>query len=1082
MEKRIVEGFQLSPQQARVWQSQADCSAFRARCALLLQGDVDAERLQRAVHELVRRHSILRTTFSTLSGLKMPLQVVGDSVSQAFDWSMVSNNGSRLRTLAAEVAELFIRDETAPFDFERGPLMRVTLNRLSPGESLLLISLPSLCADARTLVILSTELGSLYKRGCPHGEQEEPLEYSQFATWQNDLLADEDAERGRTYWRELIATASTPLRLACEPASLNGNGFDPKTCELVLTPEETARLHAVAAERGGSTEALLFAAWKILLWRLTGHNEIVVGNVCDGRGHKRLRDACGLFTRTLPIRARLEPSLRFDELLRHLKASITEAAAWQDSFNGEDFSDDTNVNPLFPFPFAYEDSPAHIDFGNISCTVQRHETWSERFKINCTAINRADKLHLELRYDAGRLHACDVEYLLRLYATLLRSTLAKPESRIDELNLLDATARTQLQIEFNDTVADFAHNECAHQQFEAQVERHPDAVAVVFRDQQLTYQELNNSANRLARHLRGLGIGAEDVVGLFMDRSTDMIVALLAILKAGGAYLPLDPAQPIERLTYMLSDSGVRVVLTTSRLLSFLPEHCATTVLLDNDRDTISNHCAANLTNLVTPENLAYVIYTSGSTGPPKCVMVQHRSLINLVAALDTAIYRPEQSARRVSLNAPLTFDASVKQWSRLLRGHTLVLLPEEVRLDASEVWRYLAQHGVEVLDCTPTHLKALLAAEREEQNRDSRPLILIGGEAIDTPTWTKLTKTNVNRLYNLYGLTECTVDSAIAPVSTDSPCTTIGRPLSNTQIHLLDDKQELLPIGAAGEIYIGGEGLARGYLRAPSLTAERFIPDPFSTHPGARLYKTGDAGRRLPNGEIEFIGRLDYQLKIRGFRVEPAEVEAALMQYPAVKEAVVTTSRKAEEFSEARLIAYVVLHNDQLRSTKDVAPALREFLHQRLPEFMVPADFVWLERLPLTANGKVDRQALPDWAARNTRTQAPYVAPRNEIERKIAAVWESLLNVEHIGIDDNFFDLGGHSLLLTYAYNQLRDSLDQKFSIIDLFRFPTVSSLAQHLSAQGQPTISQQQIHARVEKQKEWTRRRRQAVGMERQ
>jgi amino acid adenylation domain-containing protein len=1083
MPQQSVEGFPLSPQQTRLWRSQTDSTAFRARCALLLEGDVDTRQLQVAAHRLVRRHSILRTTFRALPGMRTPLQVVSDSAARA-DWRFVECDGAERRPLAVEVAELFRRDEAAPFELERGPLLRVTLKKLSPGEHLMLISLPSLCADARTLVVLASELGRLYKKshlgGGADDDEEEPLEYVQFAEWQNELLADEDAERGLAYWRRLSPPASHASRLACEAAPRDASSFDPQTCDLSLGAADAARLRVVAAEHGGSTAALLLAVWQTLLWRLTGRGEIVVESVCDGRGHEFLRAACGLFTRALPVRASIEPSLPFGELMRRTSASVREAVAWQDYFTAESVGAGAEASaPGLSFLFLFEEWPGSFDFGDLSCVLQRQDTCAEPFKINCTAVSRGDELHVELRYDAGRFCQGDVEYLAGLYVTLLRNAAAQPELSVGELDALSEADRHRVLFEFSETAAEVARAGCVHQQFEAQAERSADVVAVVFEDKQLTYRQLNRMANSLARHLRALGVGPEVVVGLFIERSAEMLVGLLGILKAGGAYLPLDPTQPTERLAYMLRDAAAPVVVTTSRLLPFLPGRRARAVLLDADWGEIAKRSGEDLASLAAPENLAYVIYTSGSTGQPKGAMVQHRSVVNLVAALDDAIYRHERAALKVSLNAPLTFDASVKQWPRLLRGHTLVILPEDVRLDARALLRHVERQGIDVLDCTPTQLKALLAARQQEESGQWPLVVLVGGEALDEATWALLARSGAASFYNLYGLTECTVDSTAARVCAGSTRATVGRPLGNTRLYLLDRQLKPLPVGAAGEIYIGGEGLARGYVGAPAPTAERFIPDPFSTQPGARLYRTGDAARHLPDGRIEFLGRLDYQLKIRGFRVEPGEIEAALAQHPAVQEAVVTAAHEAGEREEIRLIAYVVFRRGGQRSGEDINLALQEFLRRRLPEFMIPTDIVAREHLPRTRNGKVDRRALPEWVPPQARARTPYAAPRDEVERMVASVWRQVLNVEQVGIHDNFFDLGGHSLLLTYAYNQLRASLDREFSIVDMFRYPTVSSLAQHLSAGTQTALSHEQIRARVEQQKE-SARRRQAIRRE--
>jgi amino acid adenylation domain-containing protein len=1059
MQQEIVTGFRLSPQQERLWLLQQNSPAYRAQCAILLEGYLNTEALREAIHRVIKRHEILRTTFHSLPGMKIPVQVIAEAVTPS--WRNLDLRDCSSQEQEAKIEELFQEERHHPFDFERGPLLRLLLLTLSADKHLLLLSSPALCADAWTLKNLVHEIGRSYGTGSKDEEQsDEALQYTQFSEWQNGLLEDEDAEAGKDYWRRQNFSASPSLKLSFESKRVGETGFEPDALALVIGREVVAKIDAIAEKYHTSAAAVLLSCWQMLLWRLTGQADIIVGDACDGRQHEVLQSALGLIAKWLPIHCRFERNLQFSEVLFQIDVSRRNAYEWQEYFvwDGSTGAAENSMGiPFFPICFEFEERPLPYRANGVLFSVYKQFSCVERFNIKLSCRQVGDSLAAEFHYNPEKFQSEDIKRLARQFDALLQSVSEEADVSVSELEILSEIDRHQLLVAFNNTDTGYPRDKCIHQLFEEQVERTPDNLAVVFGDQQLSYAELNARANQLAHHLQKLEVGPEVVVGLCLERSLEMVVGILGILKAGGAYVPLEPAYPKERLAFILVETRAAVILTQERLKEHLPEHKAGSLCLDADWKIIAQESEENPVNRARAENLAYVIYTSGSMGKPKGVMIQHGSAVNLATGLGQAIYAHHGAPLRVSLNAPLTFDASVKQLLQLLQGHTLCILPEEVRLEGNELLSYMRHHALEVLDCTPAQLRLLLAA-----GPDLAPkLVLVGGEAVDEITWAFLAESTRASFYNVYGPTECTVDATTCCLQAGPSEPAIGRPIANTQIYLLDDRLEPVPLGIPGELYIGGAGLARGYLSRAELTAEKFIPNPFSDKPGARLYKTGDLACYLSDGNIKFLGRIDHQVKLRGFRIELGEIEAVLGQHPAVRDNAVVVREDAP--GDLRLVAYLV-------SKQEPAPAvseLRSFLREKLPEYMVPSAFVMLDELPLTRHGKVDRRALPVPESQRPELQAAYVAPRTKIERTIATVWQEVLRVEKVGTDDNFFDLGGHSLLMVQVHSKLREVFNKEISLIEMFRNPTVGSLAKYFSEEQSQQPSLQRAHDRAQKRK---------------
>ncbi|HET6978702.1 MAG TPA: amino acid adenylation domain-containing protein [Pyrinomonadaceae bacterium] len=1049
MNTPVIQGFQLSQQQQRLWALQREGISYEAQCAIRLDGELNPNVLRDALCLVVERCEVLRTTFQELPAVKLPVQVVADF--SAPEWRTLNLSEHDATQHDVMIEKLLQQEARAPFDFESGPLVKSLLLTLAPRQHLLILTLPALIADTGTLNKLFGELADCYAAGLSGTVPESmPLPYVQYAAWQQELFEDLDAEEGRQYWRKQnLATLceQTLPGTAVGPASL-------ETAPVALTREVVTQLEAVASP------TWLLTCWHTLLWRLTGEEEIVVGDSYDGREFEELSNVFGPLAKSLPVSVRLSPSLRFTEALALIEKAVDEARAWQEYFVWPRASEQ---QIYCPFCFEFAQWPGARHAGGVAFSIYKLHSNADRFHLKLSCVRNDDSLALELRYDASRFPADEIIRLTGRLSALLTNTLTHPETPLAELDILSSSEKQQLLVEVNNTSVAFPEDRCLHELFAAQVQKTPDVNAVVYQHERLTYAELNARAETLAARLRAHGVGPETIVGLCAERGLDMIVGVLGIWKAGGAYLPLDPTYPAQRIKFMLDDAGVSVLLTQRRLSEGLPENSAEVLFLD-DSEAMSRtgNPATSVVHIVTPDNLAYVIYTSGSTGQPKGVMIQHRSAVNLAEALRRAIYaEATEQPLRVGLNAPLAFDASVKQLVQLLFGHTLYIVPEELRPDPSRLLDFVNESRLDVLDLTPSQLKLLL-----ETGTLETPTVLIGGEAIDATLWALLSDHSASRFCNLYGPTECTVDATCCEVRRSPLQPGIGRPLANVRVYLLDKALRPAPIGIAGELYIGGPGVARGYLNRPELTAQRFIPNSFSEVPGARLYRSGDRARFLADGNLEFLGRVDEQVKLNGYRIELGEIEATLTRHENIRSAVVAVR-------ETDLVAYVVPRH----TTETLTQELRELLRETLPEFMIPSSFVFLETLPLTRHGKIDRVALPapDAAARR---QARYVTPRNEVEHVIAGIWQKVLQVEQVGREDNFFDLGGHSLAMVKVHAELRTAFSRDdFSIVELFKYPTISLLGEYFTGRNGGSADLRRVQNRVEKRRQAARRRQQTV-----
>ncbi|HEV2860062.1 MAG TPA: amino acid adenylation domain-containing protein [Pyrinomonadaceae bacterium] len=1032
-----------------------DNRSYFVQMSCLVRGELNVAAFRQAWRRVVERHAVLRTFF-TWERRERPLQVVLPQVSlpwEQHDWRHLPAAEQERR-----LAELLREDRERGFDLAQAPLLRLTLARTSDDSHRFVWSFHHILLDGWSMPLLMKEVLQLYAAACGgrEAELESPRPFRDYMAW----LGRQEAGRAEPFWRETLKgfTAPTPLGVDHPAAPDAPGGYSEFSARLSDTV--TASLAALAKRHGLTLNVVVQGAWALLLSRYAGSDDVLFGATSSGRPVELagVETMVGLFINTLPVRARLrrdEPLLPWLgrlqsqqlEARQHEFAPLVQVQGWSEVPRGV---------PLFESLFIFENYPVADTLREHTCGLRFEDVRvSERTNYPLVAVAApGPELLLKVGYDHRRFDADSAARILDHFRNLLEAIAARPEQRLGDLPLLDEAERRLITEAWNDTARDYAADSCVHELFEAQAERTPDSVALNFGGRELTYRELNERANQLAHHLRALGVGPEARVAVCVERSTEMVVAALGVLKAGGAYLPLDPSYPKERLAFMLEDSGARVLLTQSQLLAGLPPHGARALCLDSDWEAVAGAATSNPAGATTPRNLAYVIYTSGSTGRPKGVMVEHRGVNNLAAAQIRAFdVRPES---RVLQFASFSFDASVSEFfTALLCGATLCLETQSALLPGPELLELLRDRGITTVTFPPSALAAMPAAPLPTLRT-----VVTAGEACPADLVSRWGEGR--RFINAYGPTEATVCATIGECDGDGSKPTIGRPMENVRVYLLDESMSPVPVGVPGELYVGGAGLARGYLNRPALTAERFIPDPFSAEPGARLYRTGDLARHLPDGRIDFLGRGDNQVKIRGFRIELGEVEAVLGRHPEVRDAAVLAREDAP--GEKRLVAYVVARNGQ----EPTPAALRDFLRAALPEYMVPPAFVVLDAMPLTPNGKVDRKALPAPDRAKSGARAAFVEPRTEIERAVTAAWQQVLKVEQVGLSDNFFDLGGHSLLMIQVQSRLREALGRSIAITDLFKYPTVSALASHLSEEAGPAPAAVLGDAQAEKLRE--------------
>ncbi|HWP43817.1 MAG TPA: amino acid adenylation domain-containing protein, partial [Blastocatellia bacterium] len=929
------------------------------------------------------------------------------------------------------------------FDLREGPLIRGKLLRLGEEDHVLLLTMHHIISDGWSVGVFVRELGLLYPaflRGEPSPLEDLPIQYADYAVWQRSWLQGAELRRQIDYWKGRLSGPLPPLELPWDRPRPAVKTYSGRVQSRWLSESLSRSLKELSRREGATLFMTLLAAFNVLLFRYSGQEDILVGTPIANRNRAEIEGLIGFFINTLVMRSDLSGNPTFRELVGRVKNTALEAYDHQDvpfeTLVQELQPDrDPSRTPIFQVVFILQNAPDNgLQLPGLNISLITSDSGTAKFDLTLGMIEAGERLFASMEYNTDLFDDETISRMLSHFQAIIEAVAADPETRIAELPLLSDDEMNRMLVEWNETGLRIDPNRLLHELVEEQAEQTPERVAVISRGEQISYVELNERANQLGHYLRSRGVGPEVRVGLCIERGVNMVVGLLGILKAGGAYVPLDPAYPAHRLRYVIEDADVRLIVTDSRLKDSLPADQVEVILIDRQWEQVSRESRQRVGIGVVSENLAYLIYTSGTTGRPKGVAIEHRS-----AAAFIQWAREEFEDRflaGVLASTSLCFDLSVFEiFAPLSRGGKVIVAENALALADIE-----ERNEVSLINTVPSAMAELV---RLEAIPESVKAVNLAGEALQRRLVEEIyDQSSVEVVRNLYGPSEDTTYSTYERIERGADVT-IGRPVAGSQVYVLDERMQPVPVGVLGEIYISGAGLARGYLNRPDLTADRFVADPFSKAAGGRLYKTGDVARYRSDGRIEYIGRKDHQVKVRGYRIEPGEIEAVLTEHPGVRKAVVVV--REDEIGDRRLVGYVVSREGEEAELEE----LRSHLKERLPEYMVPGAIVLLDELPLTANGKLDRNALPAPEGTATKADGEFVAPRNIIEDVIASIWKEVLGVEKVSINDNFFEVGGHSLLATQVVSRLREGFRTQIPLRTFFAGPTVAELAQALIAE---------------------------------
>lgn len=1033
----------LSPNQRRLWfmeQVIAGAPVYNEAEAVRLRGELDVEALEKALNVIVAHHENLRTTIQTTDD--EPTVIVHEAWPLRLKKIDLSPLAPARRD--AEIERLLIEEPRLPYDLKIEPGIRATLLHLGEKDHVFILMMHHLICDWSSEGVLWRELSALYsavRRGGRLELPRLPIYHGDYAVWQQGQLDSKEVAEDLVYWEQQLRGApgllDLPMDAPSRPSTISYRGARRR---FQIPPKLTLALRECGRRERVSVFTVVAAALNVLLYRYTGQEDILLGIPLADRDRPELQSMIGFLLHTHVLRAQLAEGLSFRQLLAQVQKSVLDLYAhrsppFDQVVNKVRPARNPSYSPLFQVMLNWRDRDQQLTFiGLDGLEVESilAESRTAKFDLTLMFTDGGDTIDLEIEYSTDLFDEARIERMAGHFGTLLEAGAVDTGQRLSELPLLTEAERRQVLVEWNRTEVPYPKDRCLQELFEEQVERTPEATAVVFDGGRSTYRELNERANRLARRLRGLGVGPDTLTAICVERSLEMVVGLLAILKAGGAYVPLDPSYPADRLAYMLRDSEALLLLTQERLRGQFETGSLDSriVCVDADWRAVAGPLNESPTPVTRPENLAYVIYTSGSTGQPKGVEISHRNLVNVLSAMGSELGFARQD--KLLAATTISFDiAGLELFLPLISGGQVEVAPTSELRDGFALRQRVERSGATVMQATPATWAMLIEAG---WTGDRSLSVLCGGEAITSALAEGLAG-RVDRVWNVYGPTETTIWSSLDRIRTGHPIT-IGRPIANTKFYVVDRQGEPVPIGMPGELLIGGDGLARGYLRRPELTREKFVPDPFGSEPGARLYKTGDLVRRLADGTIQWLGRLDHQVKLRGFRIELGEIESVLSSHPAVREAVALA--REDTPGDARLVAYLTMEEGS--APRDLE--LRDLVRAKLPEYMVPTAFVALERLPLTPNGKVDRKALPRPDPQPLST-AEFAGPRTEMETALADIWRRALGLDRVGLHDNFFDLGGHSLMAIRVIAEIDRTLRVHVNVPQFFQNPTVEKLA---------------------------------------
>jgi len=1040
MDTTVVEGYQLSPQQKRLWRLEHNLHKMsgRVRVTVLLKGNLDIQALYTALQNIIEYHEILRTTFCIVPGMNIPLQVIDDATTAWLDYVDMLHVGEQLSQQDFEAILPYIEQQISEQDMNSPAVAK--LYTLSKFMHILFLDMPSLWLDHQGVECMVKNLLSCYLTS-DTPKIEEPVQYAAVAQWLNELLDSQEGAEGRTYWHDKLITERSHVPFSRATSVIEC--FQPQRLRTAIA---SATIERFTDGSDAALQSFLLACLNILVWRLSEREDIVIGTAYDGRTEAELRDIPGFLTRYIPIVTHLEPGNTFAEIWQKVIKDAKEAEEMQDYFDWSDVAQaggkKTSVD-YFPICFEYHNESREYKAGDIICTIIDRAVYSDLFDLRLSCSRTKRGLIVDFYYNDAVLSHADTKRLATYFGKLVEEAAANIEVSIEALDVLGEDERHILLYDFAKGKQDVIIHRCLSHVFEDQVNHTPHNIAIALQSSELTYAELNMKANRVAHQLKKLGVKPETMVVLCTERSLETIIGLIGILKAGGVCVPMDPTYPKDRQKFILKDSQSTVVVTQEKLVGMFSEHELETVSLDIV-DSLEGD-DKNPLNVAKPENLAYVIYTSGSTGQPKGVGVSHLAALNHFVTMQREFNLSELD--RVLQFASLSFDVSLEQIFPTLFCGATIIIRGPVSWSVADLNKAIVEQRLTVINLTPAFWQQWsqeMLKEPEAVRNTQIRLVIVGGEAMTLEalySWQK-TPLATRRLLNAYGPTETVITATIFEIPEqfraehDINTVPIGRPLANREIYILDKNGKLTARGLPGELYIGGRLLARNYLNRPDLTTERFVLNPFNSDIVARLYRTGDIGRYLPDGTIEYLGRLDQQVKIRGFRIEVGEIEAVLQKHPDVQMAIVVA--REDNPGEKRLVAYVLCRQHHMTVTN-----LRNFLADKLPEYMIPSAFMYLDTLPLTVNGKVDRHALPTPDIARLELEETFAAPRNFVEEALASIWSEVLAVEQVGIHDNFFNLGGHSLIATQVIARVRTTFQVDLPIQVLFQESTIARLA---------------------------------------
>ena len=1041
-----------TPSQTEIWLSvqmgdAANC-AYNLSQSFRLTGALNQSALASALQQLVNRHESLRTTFSS-NGESLCIVAELPIDLPTIDLTALSPPARDF-----QLAQIVNQDLNQPFNIEQGPLFRAQMIKLAAQEHLLLLNAHHIICDGWSWGILIEDLGALYSAAAQGLAPNLPVaeKFSDYATAEIAAAQQPDAADTEQYWLTQFADAVPVVDFPTDRPRPPFRTFNAAREDYDLDAQIGEQLKQLGKKFGCSFNTAILAGFEVFLHRLTGQTDLVVGIPACGQiaaGQDRLVGHC---TNLLPLRTQIDGSKSFSDYLQQRRSTILDAYEHQQFTFGSLISKlalarDPSRIPLVPIMFNLDRAAASNSqlFSGLELTSHLNPREFETFELFINAVELADKIVLECQYNTNLFDRATIGRRLAEFETLLLGIIANPAQLISQLPLLNTASRQQLLVDWNATQADYPDTKCLHQLVEAQAQLTPNAVAVVFDGHQITYSELDLQANQVANYLIGLGVQPETFVGICVERSLAMVVGLLGILKTGAAYVPIDPHYPLDRIEYMLTDAKINLLLTQQSLIHQLPNQVQQLVCLDTDWGHIAQAQATAPQVNLSPDNIAYVIYTSGSTGKPKGVEVLHRGVVNFLTSMQR---EPGITATdRLLSVTTLSFDIAVLEiFLPLVVGARVVLLSREDGMDGQKLAATIDAAGITIMQATPSTWRLLLEAEWAGNQQLK---ILSGGEAISRDLADRLLAKSA-AVWNMYGPTETTIWSTVYHLTGAKPQISIGKPIANTEIYILDAQLQPVPIGIPGELYIGGAGLARGYWQRPDLTSQKFIPHPFSPDPAARIYQTGDLARYLPDGKIECLGRADFQVKLRGFRIELGEIESLLCQHPTIAQATVIIREDLP--GDRRLVAYLVANSQSL--TAPIPSELRQFLQQKLPDYFLPSAMVILPALPLTPNGKIDRKSLPAPDSASLHLQTSFVPPTTPTEITLAQIWIQVLRIVgtasplemQVGINDDFFELGGHSLLATQVISRARQAFPIDIPLQSLFEQPTIAGLASRI------------------------------------